>query len=384
MRKLTFIALLCLTAVSGSAQLRVDSLGKVMIGSATQNPVSKLAFGGVGNNYAKTYFEGDGYVMQLKPLGKSSNMSSSLFGNGLRVIGNPVQNSGLVGVYSSINGTYNSANGFVAGVEGIAGNGKNGYNYGVAGCLTGTKNGAAIFGSVGGNAHSTLIGGRYAGFFNGNVCIEGDLYYELHHIYTFAEGGFMPNQQPMGNMLQRIMCLNPIEYKFPSKPDSLYALTAQDVSTVFPHLISDNNAAVRYIDYLELVPILIKTIQEMQEEIEDLQTQLPQLSRSAFTEKYENASSQQTIADSNDFALFQNVPNPFTERTIIRFTLPNDTKNACICIFDMSGKMLKQVPVDSSMQSITIEGYELQAGMYIYSLLVNGKEIDTKRMILSR
>ena len=82
--------------------------------------------------------------------------------------------------------------------------------------------------------------------------------------------------------------------------------------------------------------------------------------------------------------LYQNTPNPFTERTTIRFTLPDDVQNAYIYVFDMQGKMLKQIPIDTSMQSVTINGYELQAGMYIYSLVVNNKEIDTKRMILSK
>jgi len=50
----------------------------------------------------------------------------------------------------------------------------------------------------------------------------------------------------------------------------------------------------------------------------------------------------------------------------------------------MSGKMQKQISVTTDMQSITIEGYELRAGMYIYSFVVGGKEIDTKRMILTK
>jgi hypothetical protein len=82
--------------------------------------------------------------------------------------------------------------------------------------------------------------------------------------------------------------------------------------------------------------------------------------------------------------LYQNTPNPFTAQTEIRFSLPETAKNAYIYIFDMTGKMQKQVPVDASMQSITINGYELQAGIYLYSLVVNGQEIDTKRMILSK
>ena len=50
----------------------------------------------------------------------------------------------------------------------------------------------------------------------------------------------------------------------------------------------------------------------------------------------------------------------------------------------MQGKMVKQLPVNASMQSVTINGYELQAGIYLYSLVVGGQEIDTKRMILSK
>ena len=50
----------------------------------------------------------------------------------------------------------------------------------------------------------------------------------------------------------------------------------------------------------------------------------------------------------------------------------------------MTGKMQKQIPVNPSQQSVTINGYELQAGIYLYSLVVGGQEIDTKRMILSK
>ena len=82
--------------------------------------------------------------------------------------------------------------------------------------------------------------------------------------------------------------------------------------------------------------------------------------------------------------LAQNTPNPFSERTTIRFTLPENAQQAYIYVFDMSGKMYKQIPVNSSMQSVTIEGYELSAGMYIYSLVIGGKEVQTRRMILSK
>ena len=49
----------------------------------------------------------------------------------------------------------------------------------------------------------------------------------------------------------------------------------------------------------------------------------------------------------------------------------------------MTGKTVKQFPVDASMQSVTVGGYELSSGIYLYSLIVAGHEIDTKRMIVS-
>ncbi|MBQ9863773.1 MAG: T9SS type A sorting domain-containing protein [Bacteroidales bacterium] len=82
--------------------------------------------------------------------------------------------------------------------------------------------------------------------------------------------------------------------------------------------------------------------------------------------------------------LYQNTPNPFTAQTEIRFSLPDDAPQAYIYIFDMTGKMQKQIPVDPDQQSVTINGYELSAGIYLYSLVVGGQEIDTKRMILSK
>jgi hypothetical protein len=36
------------------------------------------------------------------------------------------------------------------------------------------------------------------------------------------------------------------------------------------------------------------------------------------------------------------------------------------------------------MTSIKINGNELNSGMYIYTLVINNQEIDTKRMILSK
>jgi hypothetical protein len=88
--------------------------------------------------------------------------------------------------------------------------------------------------------------------------------------------------------------------------------------------------------------------------------------------------------DETEAILYQNAPNPFQVNTEIRYFLPQAVQQAYICIFDMQGKMLKKLNVSAGDNILTIQGSELQAGMYLYSLIADGKEMDTKRMILTK
>jgi hypothetical protein len=46
--------------------------------------------------------------------------------------------------------------------------------------------------------------------------------------------------------------------------------------------------------------------------------------------------------------------------------------------------MLKKVPISSGGTSVSINGWELGEGMFLYTLMVGGQEIDTKRMIITK
>ncbi len=50
----------------------------------------------------------------------------------------------------------------------------------------------------------------------------------------------------------------------------------------------------------------------------------------------------------------------------------------------MQGELIKSYTnLIAGKQSVQINGSDLKPGMYLYSLISNGNEIDTKRMILS-
>jgi len=50
----------------------------------------------------------------------------------------------------------------------------------------------------------------------------------------------------------------------------------------------------------------------------------------------------------------------------------------------MNGTQLKSIPLNQKGNgSITINGSELKAGMYMYTLITDRQVVDTKRMILT-
>lgn len=81
--------------------------------------------------------------------------------------------------------------------------------------------------------------------------------------------------------------------------------------------------------------------------------------------------------------LKQNVPNPFNKETVIEYEIQDITQVAYIIIYDLSGKQIQKYPVEGTAKGrLVIDGAALNAGMYLYSLVINGKEVDTKRMVL--
>ena len=82
--------------------------------------------------------------------------------------------------------------------------------------------------------------------------------------------------------------------------------------------------------------------------------------------------------------LYQNTPNPFTNQTEIRYYLPENAENAVLYVFSLNGNMLLSKPLTQTGNgSIVISNSELSAGMYVYTLAIDGVEVDSKRMILT-
>ena len=64
--------------------------------------------------------------------------------------------------------------------------------------------------------------------------------------------------------------------------------------------------------------------------------------------------------------------------------IPEEVTSATLYVYDMQGAQKKSITINErGNTSVTISGGEFIAGMYMYTLLADGKEVDTKRMILT-
>ena len=122
-------------------------------------------------------------------------------------------------------------------------------------------------------------------------------------------------------------------------------------------------------------------MQEQQKQIEELTNRLNNLQNGG------NIDPAVTPANKEDQpSLGQNIPNPFNAATTIKYHLVNMNNNASILLFDMSGTLMKTYKLNDGNKDseLQISAGELKAGMYYYSLVIDEKEIDTKKMILTK
>ena len=168
--------------------------------------------------------------------------------------------------------------------------------------------------------------------------------------------------------------------------DSLhYGLSLASVQDVLPQLVIEDTGGIRYVDYTSIVSLLVVAVNELKAQVEELQGGAAPASYAPARAPQQTSGTDDITDDLTAPALYQNIPNPFTADTHIRYCLPESVQQADLYIYDMQGHQIKKIAVTGRGESaVTIHGSELQAGMYIYALIADGQEIDSKRMILTK
>jgi hypothetical protein len=204
------------------------------------------------------------------------------------------------------------------------------------------------------------------------------------------------NIEPIKNGLDKILKIKPYSYNLKDNlidfksGDSItnylkeYGFISQEIKETLKGIdITDTAHGILVMNYDQIIPLTVSAIKEQQLIIDSLKSQLEDL-KNTVNSSYNGTVNAENNIRFRETVLYQNKPNPFKEKTTIEYKINEiDFSTASIVIFDMNGALLKSYPINTTGKSqLTINGRDLKPGMYIYTLIVNNKEVDTKRMIL--
>ncbi len=165
-------------------------------------------------------------------------------------------------------------------------------------------------------------------------------------------------------------------------PGEHYGLIAQELENEFPELVRlDSISMTKAINYDGMIPILLEAIKAQQTRIEDLQGQIEDCCSDT---KSATITGTDARTQTGEARLYQNAPNPFSTQTTIRYELPETVQSAQLHICNMTGTLLKTITINQrGSGNELVNANEFVAGMYLYSLVCDGRIVDTKQMLLT-
>lgn len=160
-----------------------------------------------------------------------------------------------------------------------------------------------------------------------------------------------------------------------------FGFIAQEVREIYPNLVVEDEEGMLGIDYTGFIPLLVDAVRNLTEQVNRQQETIAMLTGAPAPAMMAAGVQTTGIIQSS---LKQNRPNPFNTSTVIECTLADDVEDAFICIYDLQGKQMKRIGLsERGSVSCILDASTLQPGMYIYALIADGIEIDSKRMILT-
>ncbi|MDP4276599.1 MAG: tail fiber domain-containing protein [Bacteroidota bacterium] len=355
--------------MSVNAQINVGSNGNVGIGSS--NPQSKLSVNADGSSLYGAYIKNLTPANGAVGLFSTTAVKDTAINTGYcyKSVWAPITSGDgyTFGLYGQSLSSIPVSKGRSFGVYGVAANATSGYNYGVLGALSGTANGAAIFGTTSTNAWGEAVSGRYAGCFVGDTYINGKLglgiaptTYALDvngvvratSFLQSSDNRLKENVTDLKDCLPTLRQLRSVSYNLKAPQNSslknfikssgdtiaetsalkvdsaLYSkkhigFIAQEVQQLYPQLIQVDKDSLLAIDYIGLIPIIVEALKEQDSIICELNQEIKSL-----------RSSLNKISSKQDapIALSDNVA--LTKKAVKFLPLPglrNKNKNLTLC-----------------------------------------------------
>lgn len=228
----------------------------------------------------------------------------------------------------------------------------------------------------------------------------------------FSDRKLKQDVKTVENATELLSKLNPVTYKYDTEKypfmgkasQMQYGFIAQEVQQSIPELVTEANKPefkdkdgkvvskgeeLIGINYDGIIPILTKSLQEQVSEIDMLKKELAELKEMMKAQGRNQETGNHTgtieLSDHPSIVLDQNMPNPFAEQTTINYVLPENVVRAQMLFYNSDGKLINSMELtERGKGSLNVFANDLSNGIYTYTLVVDGKVVDSKRMIRNK
>jgi hypothetical protein len=220
-------------------------------------------------------------------------------------------------------------------------------------------------------------------------------------IWQNSDGRLKKDIKDLPNATDLINKLKPHTYHFKTDDynamnlprESQFGFIAQEVEQVLPELVHTEKQLtkrdlagervfeeVKSVNYIELIPILTKALQEQNDRIEKLEAMVTSLQQASSVAKTSNENVKASSA-----SLAQNIPNPFSKQTSIAYSIPTGFSSAQLVITDNSGRTIQQTQITKSGNGVVhFDASQLSSGTYYYTLIIDGKTAENRKMMVTK
>lgn len=208
-------------------------------------------------------------------------------------------------------------------------------------------------------------------------------------MYNYSDARAKENIQDVQSGLNTVSQLRPVTYDWKQeyiKVDSLHNLTpvgpwksekqqfgflAQDMEKVIPGIVVSDNHGFKVVNYIALIPVLVKAVQELQEIVDNQAIVIEQL-KSSNTTTTQVKSGNRIVRCATDGD--NNLLTVSTE-------LVKDASNAKLLISSITGDREKTIKVDNNNSTVSEDVSSLHKGVHVATLYVNDTPVDSKNWI---
>lgn len=127
-----------------------------------------------------------------------------------------------------------------------------------------------------------------------------------------------------------------------------------------------------------------KEIEDLKGKNLELEQRLIALEKMLLNQEESKAIEQKVLIKSEEATMSQNIPNPFSESTVINYFIPQVSKKALIRIVSSKGNVIRDISINEfGRGKLNLSIKDFRSGAYYYSLVIDNEVIETKKMVIS-